>query len=286
MPTDAVSFRSPPLPSVGFAGSLSFTFYWATRQTVKAGWELEPGRRDHAVLWLVTEGVLTLSTPTGAVECPAGTIAFFAPGSSPQAANRAADEATRYVLSFDMRMWGEVDFFRLHEVPLRHRVTHPDTLIEPWEQLVTQLRGREGVVTLGAEGWARVLVDRWLGELQATGKLRRSGAADERLTVALETIENHLSEDWTVGRLAEIMHLSPVRVRQLFAQAVGLPPTRYVTLRRLEHARVLLANTNFTSVEIATRCGFSDPRHFSRVFSRVIGLRPTRYRAQVRLQGE
>ena len=274
------------LPQVGFAGSLSFTFYWAARPTVAPGWTLEPGRRDHAVLWLITAGQLHLRTPSGGVDCGPGTLVVFPPGSAPEADNRTDLPATRYVLSFQMRVWGEVDFFRLYSVPAIQEVPDPGQLVEPWEQLVSQLGAHDGAVTLGAEGWARVLVDRWLGGVEAAGELRNASRADERLSAALAAVEADLRADWTLARLAERMCLSPVRVRQLFVREVGVPPGRYVTLRRLAHARALLAETDLTSVEIAERCGFADPRHFSRVFHRVSGLRPTKYREQARCRRE
>lgn len=273
-----------PLPRVGFAGSLSFTFYWAARPTVGPGWTLEPGRRDHAVLWLVTEGELGLQTSSGRVDCDSGTLVVFPPGSSPQAENRADQPATRYVLSFEMRVWGEVDFFRLYRVPAIRKLKNLDDLVQPWEQLVSQLKAHDGAVTLGAEGWARVLVDRWLGDLQASGELQPATGTDERLATALAAVDADLCGDWSLARLSEVMRLSPVRVRQIFVCEVGVPPARYLTLRRLAHARDLLAGTDLTSVEIAERCGFPDPRHFSRVFHRVTGVRPTRYREQTQFQ--
>jgi AraC-like DNA-binding protein len=286
MPRTPGVFDPGPLPSVGFAGSLSFTFYFAARPTVPPGWTLEPGRRDHAVLWLISEGTLHLHTPSGGVDLTPGTLVHFPPGSSPVAENRSQCRATRYVLSFLMRVWGELDFFRLYRVPAIRRVRRPETLTEPWEQLLAQIAAHEGAVTLGAEGWARVLVDRWLTELQEAGELRRAPAADDRLTAALAAIDADLRDEWSMARLSEVMHLSPVRVRQLFTQAVGVPPTRYVTLRRIAHARDLLAHTELSSVEIAQRCGFDDPRHFSRVFFRITGMRPTRYREQTRMTGD
>lgn len=284
MRTSQGIFHPAPLPYVGFAGSLSFTFYWAARLIMPPGWRLDPGRREHAVLWLITDGVVHLQTPSGTMDCPPGTLVLFPPGSSPQAENRTGRPASRYVLSFEMRFWGEVDFFRLYDVPPLWQVRHPEALTQPWDQLLAQLQQHEGSVTLGAEGWARVLVDRWLSELQQSGQLRQAPAADDRLTAALAAVEADLCAPWPLARLAEIMHLSPVRVRQLFTQKVGVPPARYITLRRLAHARTLLAHTSLTSVEIAERCGFDDPRHFSRVFYRHSGMRPTRYREQARLQ--
>jgi AraC-like DNA-binding protein len=283
MPTTPAIFHPGPLRSVGFAGSLSFTFYFAARPTVPPGWTLAPGRRDHAVLWLISDGTLRLQTPSGAVDLTPGTLVHFPPGSSPVAENRSHCPATRYVLSFEMWVWGEVDFFRLYQAPPLRRVPHPETLIEPWDQLLAQIKAHEGAVTLGAEGWARVLVDRWLTQLQEAGELQRAPAADDRLTAALSAVDADLRGEWTMTRLSDVMHLSPVRVRQLFTQAVGVPPARYITLRRIAHARDLLAHTQLSSVEIAQRCGFPDPRHFSRVFFRVTGMRPTRYREQTQV---
>lgn len=282
MPTSQAVISQVPLPTVGFAGSLSFTFYWAARQTVPPGWTLERGRRDHAVLWLIAEGELHVETSLGWVDCGPGTLIVFPPGSSPQAENRGTVPATRYVLSFEMRVWGEVDFFRLYRTPAVRRVDDLRALVEPWKQLVGQLEAHRGAVTLGAEGWARVLVDAWLSALEADGDLLPALAADERLTAVLAAVDDDLRGDWTLARLAEVMRLSPVRVRQIFTQHLGVPPSRYITLRRIAHARDLLAQTELTSVEIAERCGFPDPSHFSRVFHRLTGLRPTLYREQAR----
>ena len=279
-------FAPASLPHVGFAGSLSFTFYWAARPTLAPGQAVERGRRTHAVLWLITAGTLRLEAEPQALDLTPGTLVAFPPGASPLAANRGDQPTTRYVLSFDMRLWGEVDFFRLYRVPAVRRVPEPEVLAAPWAALVDQLATHGGAVTLGAEGWARLLVDRWLSELQASGELRHARAADDRLTAALAAVEADLRGEWSVARLAELMHLSPVRVRQIFTEAVGVPPARFLTLRRLALARHLLADTDLTSVEIADRCGFADPRHFSRVFHRLTGIRPTRYREQTRLQRE
>lgn len=93
-------FHPDPLPQVGFAGSLSFTFYWAAQLTKPPGWTLQPGRQDHAVLWLITDGCLQLQIPAGAVDCGPGTLVFFPPGTSPQATTPTTLPASRYALSF------------------------------------------------------------------------------------------------------------------------------------------------------------------------------------------
>jgi len=131
-----------------------------------------------------------------------------------------------------------------------------------------------------------VLVGRWLRRLEAAGELRSAAAVDERLAAVLPAIEADLAGPWSLQRLADMMCLSKVRMREVFVGGVGLPPMRYITLRRIAHARSLLADTDLTCAEIAERCGCHDPGYFSRMFHRVAGLQPLAYREQARFRPE
>jgi len=174
-----------------------------------------------------------------------------------------------YTVAFDLRIWGEVDFFRLYRAPAVHRVSDFDTIAEPCRALVAELAAHGEAVTLVAEGWARILVGRWLDEIEAVGALLPAAGVDDRLSTALAAIDADLAGEWSLERLAGMMCLSTVRVRELFVRGVGLPPMRYITVHRMAHARALLQNTDLTCAEIARRCGFQDPAYFSRIFHRI-----------------
>lgn len=279
--------RLVPRPPARLAGQVSFRFYWAHHFPAPPDWTVpSPVRRPYATLWLVLRGELQIQTPEGPRLAGPGTLVAWPPDSDRRAANRTAESVILYTAAFDLRVWGDVDFFRLYRVPTLHRVPDFAPLAQPFSALVDELAASEGAVSLEAEGWARVLVGRWLGRLEAAGELRPAADADERLTAVLAAVEADLTAAWSLQRLADMMRLSKVRMREVFVRGVGLPPMRYIALRRLSRARSLLADTELTCAEIAQRCGFHDPGYFSRIFHRTVGMQPLAYRERARFRPE
>lgn len=68
-----------------------------------------------------------------------------------------------------------------------------------------------------------------------------------------------------------------------FHQETGLPPRRYLTLRRVEVAKRILEGSELAAWEIASLLGFSSPQSFGTSFKRVVGDSPQRYRLQQRI---
>jgi AraC-like DNA-binding protein len=276
-----------PLPTAGLAGQIAFAFHWAHHFAAEAGWTIPPPqRRPYATLWLILEGDLHVDSGVEADSLGPGCLVTWPPDAVRWAENRTARPVVLYTMAFNLRVWGELDFFRLYRVPTFHQVSHLKDLTEPFSALVDELGTHGEAVTLVAEGWARVLVGRWLSSLEAAGQLRPAEEVDERLARILAAIESDLAGDWSLQRLADVMRLSKVRMREVFVRGVGLPPMRYVAMRRLAHAKSLLVDTDLTAAEIATRCGFQDPGYFSRMFHRVAGMQPSVYRARARFGRE
>ena len=103
-----------------------------------------------------------------------------------------------------------------------------------------------------------------------------------RLKRVLAYIEDHLAEEITVADLAGVASLSMFHFTRAFAAAMGVPPNRYVSQRRLEAAKVLLASGKASLSEIAFSSQFSSQSGFTRAFKRATGTTPADYRRQVR----
>ncbi|MBX9468276.1 MAG: helix-turn-helix transcriptional regulator [Rhizobium sp.] len=58
----------------------------------------------------------------------------------------------------------------------------------------------------------------------------------------------------------------------------GKTPVQYVTLRRIERAQRMLAETRLPVAAIAKACGFSGASQFGRTFRSVVGTTPLAYR--------
>ncbi|HEY0834466.1 MAG TPA: AraC family transcriptional regulator [Azospirillum sp.] len=106
----------------------------------------------------------------------------------------------------------------------------------------------------------------------------RASLSPAVLRRVLDYIEEHVADDISLQALAAVAGLSPYHFARCFKQDVGRSPYRYVTDRRLQRAGRLLATTRLPVADIAVRCGFSRPGHFSTTFRRVFGVTPLRYR--------
>jgi len=94
----------------------------------------------------------------------------------------------------------------------------------------------------------------------------------------VEFIEEHLSEQISLATLAELVNLSLFHFARAFKKSFGVPPHRYHSARRMDHARSLLQRTELTVTEIGMQTGFRDTSSFTRAFRGFTGFAPTEYR--------
>jgi len=93
-----------------------------------------------------------------------------------------------------------------------------------------------------------------------------------------EVLHADFASDIRLDDLAREAGRSRFQVTRAFQAATGLPPHRYLTNIRLEHARALLAAGEMPA-EVAAAVGFADQSHLSRRFKAAYGVTPGRFRA-------
>jgi AraC-like DNA-binding protein len=76
--------------------------------------------------------------------------------------------------------------------------------------------------------------------------------------------------------------LSPFHFHRLFRSTFGETPHDFLTRRRMDRARHLLASGEMTVTEVCFEIGYSSLGSFSTKFHSLVGVPPTQYQRQVR----
>ena len=92
-------------------------------------------------------------------------------------------------------------------------------------------------------------------------------------------ILNHLTEDLSVDRLCEHLHLSRRKLYEYSEEFLHCSIAKYIKKMRLQHAQTLLTETNLPISTISEQCGFSDYNYFCRIFKQENGMSARSYRA-------
>ncbi|MBE7025984.1 MAG: helix-turn-helix domain-containing protein [Ruminococcaceae bacterium] len=100
---------------------------------------------------------------------------------------------------------------------------------------------------------------------------------DKRMIAAKEYIDLHYKEKNCLTFAISQSKLSSRRFGELFRENFLTTPNRYITHRRIEHAKTLLVSGLFTIEQIARTCGFSDIYYFSKVFKNLTGIAPSKW---------
>lgn len=101
---------------------------------------------------------------------------------------------------------------------------------------------------------------------------------DKALQVITKNIGN---SDFKVEDLAQVLHLSPSHLHRKLDASVGLSASRLIRKIRLDKAKELLSNPDYTITAIAYETGFRDPDYFYRVFKQSVGQTPGDYRKMI-----
>lgn len=116
----------------------------------------------------------------------------------------------------------------------------------------------------------------------ALGPQSRDPVGDHRLRDRLmRTIRNNLSDPGLCPASVAAEHRVSVRTLHYAFAAAGTTFIEQLMQSRLIRARELLADPRLRDVpviEVAARCGFTDPSHFARRFKRQFGVAPLAFR--------
>jgi AraC family transcriptional regulator len=123
------------------------------------------------------------------------------------------------------------------------------------------------------------LVGRY-GQLREAIPQHKGGLAPWQKRRVVELLREHLDGEIKLATLAEECRLSVSHFARSFRISFGASAHRYLILQRVEIAKVLLSESNYSLAEIAAQAGFSDQAALTRTFANLVGTTPAKWRRE------
>ena len=86
--------------------------------------------------------------------------------------------------------------------------------------------------------------------------------------------ENYADEDFDITRLCRAVHLERTQLYRKVKALTDISPSRLIRKIRIEKAHQLLVSSSASVAEIAYKCGFKNPSHFSKIYKNHFGTSP------------
>ncbi|MBE6638598.1 MAG: helix-turn-helix transcriptional regulator [Ruminococcaceae bacterium] len=99
----------------------------------------------------------------------------------------------------------------------------------------------------------------------------------KRFTALRQQFHMEFNKNWSVNDMAAAVNLSPSRFYSLYKQIFNISPKKDFLNIRIEHAKKLMQQGNYSIREIAEIAGYNNQYHFIRQFREVTGTTPGKF---------
>lgn len=97
---------------------------------------------------------------------------------------------------------------------------------------------------------------------------------------AIQYVEKNIKKNITLEEVAKNINITPHYLSKIFKKEVGINFVTYVTDRKIDLAKEMLADKNIPIVNISISLAFNQPNYFSKVFKKKVEVTPSEYREQ------
>ncbi|MGC3940492.1 GlxA family transcriptional regulator [Roseobacter sp. EG26] len=102
----------------------------------------------------------------------------------------------------------------------------------------------------------------------------RARVRNAKLAMAMQIMDNNIEDPLSPDEISQIVGVSTRQLERLFAKYAGTSPKRHYLRLRLEKARDLLRQTDFSVTDVCVACGFKSLSHFSKSYRAAYGISP------------
>ena len=227
-------------------------------------------RQNHGILYIFT-GEATFVTDTGETLCFADGDLVLLSKNARYRMTYTAKSTSFVVVNFDLcdrggeeiKLFDGITRIEMHEK--RDEV----------ERLMRSFCSSGALKSMTAMLRKKELLYRALGLIFGSESvLIAHGGFGGRIAEGVRLLEQTYLENLPISTFASASRVSVTHFRNLFQKQFSTSPLKYRIRLRIERARELLSEGDFTVAEAAYACGFENLGYFSRCYRRLIGQTP------------
>ncbi len=125
------------------------------------------------------------------------------------------------------------------------------------------------------------MVDIIFDKMNIKGKL-----SDDGMRSVIDYIERNLRRGISLEDVANHVNISTYYLSKIFKKEMGVNFITYVTDRKMDLAKEMLANTDIPVLNIALDLAYNEANYFSKAFKKKTGLTPSEYREKYKNRKE
>lgn len=235
------------------------------------------GRRDYQLLY-ISAGRAFFHLEGRRQEIPAGYMVLYRPGESQQYYYYAKDTPEVYWVHFSgseaSHILDKIGFADTHTLFCGMSFHYP----ELFRQIILELQlKRPCFEELLCFYLQQVFTTIHRSQLEISADKYRNM---EDMEAAVHFFNESFTTDISIEQYAGKQHMSVSWFIRSFKHYMGMTPMQYITSIRINKARELLKNTDYSIKEVSALSGYENPLYFSRIFHRQTGYSPSRYRQE------
>ena len=117
--------------------------------------------------------------------------------------------------------------------------------------------------------------------LTVSTELTKPSTANSKIAMDVQAyLDMHFHENCSLHILSQKIHASPNHIRIVFQAEYGVSPYEYVLQKRIEQAKILIAEQRTSFTDIAIRLGFCSQSHFNKLFKARVHCTPKEYQEE------
>lgn len=227
------------------------------------------GRKRHGFLYIYS-GAATFYADGKSFSASAGNLLYI-PQNKKYKIVYTAESTAFVVVNFALRDLCGTDAFLFDDI----RFLFKDPKNSP-SKIMAELELCSTSKSIGSLLRKKELMYRLLGSVCGDGlRPNGEGAHEPQIAHGVNLLERTYLENLPITRYAQESYVSVNTFRRAFRKQFGMSPLKYRNLMRIDRAKELLYDGDFTVAEVAYAVGFENVGYFCRCYRQITGETPT-----------